>query len=656
MSSAHQTATANSPLAYRPDVDGLRTVAVLAVVIFHAFPALLPGGFVGVDVFFVISGFLITGIILRDIEQGQHTLRGFYARRIRRIFPALLLILAFAMGVGWIALTANEYKQLGKYAAGAAAFLNNFLFWKDADYFDNAAITKPLLHLWSLAIEEQFYLVWPLLLVLLVRVRSLLWPIAILMIASLAYSAYKVRIDITGDFYSPLTRFWELLLGSGLACLIQRRPDFAQQHKRWMGQAGLLLITLGLVLINETRAFPGWWALLPTVGAALVLWAGMQSASNRVLLAHPVMVWVGLISYPLYLWHWPLLSFARIFEGHTPSVAMRCGLVLASILFAWLTYVLIERPIRRSKPSRLIVSVLVLMMLGFLFGGYYINRNEGIKSRHYDKLNADPATMVVGAERSTYKRACGLEKQDKIAVEWCRHDNKLPKANAAVLGDSKGEALLFGLSRESGPQLSWIMMGPIQLQYGHSSGLAQIAMQRLLGDPEIKLVVLHNALRGFASLDKDTGFISQPVTSEHINKATAQYTTAIKSLQAAGKRVVFVIDNPTLPDPNSCISGQLTPYSLVNHFIYRKPSPYCNLAYSDHLKGTAAYQKFLAQLRSTNPQLIVIDPLPLLCDIPKNLCTFTENGKFLYSYGDHISDYASSKIARVVLEQVNSRK
>ncbi|MFM2112018.1 MAG: hypothetical protein RLZZ271_678 [Pseudomonadota bacterium] len=656
MSHTPEHAPHNAPQAYRPDVDGLRTVAVLAVVIFHAFPSLLPGGFVGVDVFFVISGFLITGIILRDIELGQHTLRGFYARRIRRIFPALLLVLAFSMGVGWLALTANEYKQLGKYAAGAAAFLNNFLFWKDAGYFDNAAITKPLLHLWSLAIEEQFYLVWPLLLVVLVRVRSLLWPIAVLMLASLAYSVWKVRFDVTGDFYSPLTRSWELLLGAGLACLAQRRPSLAQAHKPWAGHAGLLLIAAGLVLIDETKAFPGWWALLPTVGAGLVLWAGMASAANRALLAHPAMVWVGLISYPLYLWHWPLLSFARIFEGQTPSVLMRCGLVVASVALAWLTYVLIERPIRRSKPSRLLIAALVLMMLGFLFGGYYINRNEGIKSRHYDKLNADPASMVVGAERSTYKRACGLEKQTEIPVEWCRHDGKLPVANAAVVGDSKGEALLFGLSRESGPQTSWIMMGPVQLQYSHAAGIAKITMDRLLSDPAIKLVVLHNALRGFASLDANTGFISQPVTNDHISHAVTHYTQAIQALQAAGKRVVFVIDNPTLPDPNSCISGQLTPFGLVNHFIYRKPSPYCKLAYSDHLKGTAAYQTFIAKLKAENPGLTVFDPLPLLCDIPNNLCTYAENGKFLYSYGDHISDYASSKIARALLAEINAGK
>lgn len=202
-------------MAYRPDIDGLRALAVLFVLLFHAFPSLLPGGFVGVDVFFVISGYLITGLILRDLESGQFSLRHFYARRVRRIFPALCLVMAVSLGYGWLVLTAGEYQQLGRHVASGAAFLANFMFWREAGYFDNAADTKPMLHLWSLGIEEQFYMVWPPLLWLWWRRwRALSWLVIPLAGLSLGYSLQLAGRDLVADFYSPLTRFWELLLGA----------------------------------------------------------------------------------------------------------------------------------------------------------------------------------------------------------------------------------------------------------------------------------------------------------------------------------------------------------------------------------------------------------------------------------------------------------
>jgi peptidoglycan/LPS O-acetylase OafA/YrhL len=204
--------------SYRPDIDGLRAIAVVAVVTYHAFPDWLPGGFAGVDMFFVISGFLITGLLLRDQAQNTLSLRDFYARRIKRIFPALALVLSVCMAVGWLMLTSEEFSALGMYTSGGAAFANNFLFWRASGYFDTAADTKPLLHLWSLGIEEQFYLVWPLLLWLLFRKPRWLGAGMVLCLAvSLVYSLWAIRADAVLAFYSPLARLWELVLGGVLA-------------------------------------------------------------------------------------------------------------------------------------------------------------------------------------------------------------------------------------------------------------------------------------------------------------------------------------------------------------------------------------------------------------------------------------------------------
>jgi peptidoglycan/LPS O-acetylase OafA/YrhL len=641
---------------YRADIDGLRAIAVLSVIIFHAFPAFLQGGFVGVDIFFVISGFLITSIILKQAALNTFSLSHFYANRIRRIFPALLLVLLFSLSVGWISLTADEYKQLGLHTAGGALFIDNFIFWRESGYFDNPAATKPLLHLWSLAIEEQFYLVWPLVLLFLSKFgRSFAHFFTILILASLAYSAWIADVNPTADFFSPLTRAWELLLGGLLAHALLNNFVLSKSQQSIASFAGLLLIVIALLLINEASAFPGLWALLPTLGALLLIWS-KDSYVNQKILAHPVLVAIGLMSYPLYLWHWPLLIFARIFEGETPTVFIRALLLLASFILAWATYQLIEKPIRFSKRSTWLIATLSILMLITFAAGLTVKDNRGFKFRNQHQFNADPATMVIGADRVSHKRGCGLEHLSKEKIEWCTHDNKQAIPNFVVLGDSKGEALFFGLSRESNHDESWMMIGPVNLLSGYSEGLAKLAMDRITKDPAIKTVVLHNALRGFTALNQKTGLIDYAVTQEKITTWVNAYSSAIETLQKAGKRVVFVIDNPTLPDPSSCISGDMTPFAWLNKFIYRNVNPYCTVQYTDHIAGTAPYQNFVKQLQEANSTLFVFDPLQQLCDIPNNICTYAENRNFLYSYGDHISDYAGSKIAKELLPLIRKQK
>lgn len=635
--------------AYRADIDGLRAIAVLSVVFFHAFPTLLTGGFVGVDVFFVISGFLITGILYRESAFGKVSFSRFYSKRVRRIFPALLMVLVFSLTLGWVALTADEYTQLTRHAAAGAAFLSNVVFWRESGYFDNPAETKPLLHLWSLAIEEQFYLFWPLLFVFLVRaIKGIRVAIGGLILASITYSVYKVGVDPVGDFYSLLTRFWELMVGGLLACVVSKNQDFGSQFKNFIAFVGLALLAVANVLIDKTSAFPGLWALLPVLGAAaLILSRG--SIINQKVLAHPLLVGVGLISYPLYLWHWPLLSFARIFEGQIPTVPVRLGLVIASFMLAWVTYRFAEKPIRHGGHARVKVVVLSFCMFITFCVAFYIKSNHGFGYRQYEKLNGDASTMVIGADRATHKHECGLQVDKMQGVEWCIHDNKLASPNYAVLGDSKGEALYYGLSRESRPSQSWLMIGPVNFLSGYTSGLAKVAMDRVTLDPKINLVVLGNALRGITKLNPSTGFIDYEVGADKVETWVSAYTSAIEHLQVAGKQVIFVMDNPTFPDPGSCISGEMTGSALLNHFIYRNSNTYCQIAYSDHLKGTAPYREFVRQLAQRNPKLLVIDSAPELCDAEKGVCSILEGRRFLYSYGDHISDYASSKIAKKIL-------
>jgi peptidoglycan/LPS O-acetylase OafA/YrhL len=653
---------------YRPDIDGLRAVAVLAVLIFHAFPSLLPGGFVGVDIFFVISGYLITGIVLRDIAKQQFSIAHFYAQRVRRIFPALLLVMLFCLCVGYIALTSGEYKQLGRYVAGGAAFLNNFLFWRDAGYFDSDADTKLLLHLWSLAIEEQFYVVWPLALLVISKLgRRLLLPAVVaLSLASLAWSLMLVGRDTTADFYSPLTRSWELLLGAGLALWAQQTAGLKFVNlqnlkiQNALSYVGVTLLLISLMFIDKDRAFPGAWALLPTLGAFCLIAAGQSASMNRWVLSSRPFVWIGLISYPLYLWHWPLLTFARIFEAQTPSALVRACLLLASVLLAYATYRWVERPIRLKMRSprqiKAVLWMLSLLMLCMLLVGYGINRNDGLKFRHSDRLAADASTIVIGADRASLKRECGVPNSAQLGFEWCLSQPKTVAPRYAVVGDSKAEALFYGLAKESQQDEHVLLMGSMRLvdampsahQPPANQARARAALERIKGDSNIEWVILSNTLVHMVQTNKQ-GLIASTASQSQLALWMQAYKDLLSELQTSGKRVMLVIDNPTLPDPNSCIEGDMTPFAWLNHLVYRRANSECKLPLSKHLQGTALYRSSFEQLAKSHPNVQVFDTVPLLCDAASNMCTYHEGRQFLYSYGNHISDYASEKIAKQIV-------
>lgn len=372
-------------LQYRPDIDGMRAVAVLSVILFHAFPQLLPGGFTGVDVFFVISGYLISGIIFRNLDNQTFSLYEFYGRRIRRIFPALSLVLISSLCFGWIALLPEEYEQLGKHTGSGSIFISNLVLWSEAGYFDNSAETKPLLHLWSLGIEEQFYIVFPLILMLAWKIKrnnGVAVIIILLLIASFATNISTISENPTGAFYSPITRFWELLSGGLLAWFTVSRTG--SPHHNILSCIAFFLLICGFFIISDSHAFPGFWAAIPVLGTFLLIASGSDAWINRKVLSQKLLVWLGLISYPLYLWHWPLLSFARILEGDTPSAEIRSIAIAASFILSALTYQLVEKPLRHGKHQNLKIIFLVLLMLTTGITGFIICAEDGFPSRFQD--------------------------------------------------------------------------------------------------------------------------------------------------------------------------------------------------------------------------------------------------------------------------------
>ena len=416
---------------------------MLLVLNFHAFPVAAPGGFVGVDVFFVISGFLITGIITRELEAGSFSLIGFYNRRIRRIFPALIVVLAATLAMGWFWMLPQAFAQLGSDSFASAAFLANIALLLQSGYFDIESAKKPLLHLWSLGIEEQFYLCWPLLLMLAARLRISVMAVAVVLgIASFLLNVAWIGSDPVATFYLPFTRAFELLAGAVLACgwIKVDQSGAASNRRGWIGVA---LIAASVAILDSHRAFPGWWAVLPVAGSVLLL-SAPAAWMNRVVLASPAMVWIGLISYPLYLWHWPLLVFGEMIKFRPLTLLERELILLASALLAWATYRFVEIPFRFGRPSPRKTFSLGAGMALIAAAGFAVVWGRGFDSRLPPEIRAMANVRTESFKWRFHECLLDLAKETSFADSCVERDRR---PLLLIWGDSTAGALLPGLRK-----------------------------------------------------------------------------------------------------------------------------------------------------------------------------------------------------------------
>ena len=370
--------------SYRPEIDGLRAVAILLVLGFHAFPDSIPGGFLGVDMFFVISGYLITQMVWSTATTNDWNLATFYLGRIRRLFPSLLVVITAALAGGWCFMFPDEYSRLGNNVFMTALFISNFELMRETGYFSPDASSNPLLHLWSLGIEEQFYLFWPIVLAVACR-RSVSPKLACwtLLICSLAYSAATASSNSTVFFYSPLTRSWELLIGAALA--LHSSTARSKLAANVAASSGIFLIITAAFLLSKASVFPTALGLLPTIGTALILWAGLRARISASILSRGPMVALGIISYPLYLWHWVLFSYAGMLHGSATTTYLRVFLIGLSLLLAWLTYFYVERPFRFGRLKPHAPALLLAIMSLCAFSGHLVSRLNGIPERRTER-------------------------------------------------------------------------------------------------------------------------------------------------------------------------------------------------------------------------------------------------------------------------------
>jgi peptidoglycan/LPS O-acetylase OafA/YrhL len=642
---------------YRPDIDGLRALAILSVVGFHAFGVI--GGFAGVDIFFVISGYLISTIIFEGIEDKRFSFVDFYARRIRRIFLALALVLIAVLVGGYFLFVDDEYMEIGRHTAAGAGFVSNLVLWSESGYFKTESELKPLLHLWSLGIEEQFYIFWPLIIWMCWSSRlRLLAVTTLLLAASFIFNAYQINIDSVGTFYSPLTRFWELLIGSSLAALTfqdaKRRTIFAR-HENLLSFLGGVLIILSLFILDKTKPFPGWWAVLPTVGAALVIFCSQKAFFNR-LLSSRVLVWFGLISFPLYLWHWPLLGFLRVLGGDRPSTSQRIIAVLIAIVLAWLTYRFIERPIRKKFTSRKVAGYLLLLVTLIGLIGFAIYKLEGLQFRPASAYSVnnkalDKTLKYFHFNNGVDRVSAGCKKiignnQSEI---YCQLSSENPKI--LIVGDSHAISFAYSQVLSKNPQVGVIagngclpVFGFVGVRGDEVFSNRKDVCQRLMMDaekiakttPSIKYVVFVNG--GTRYLGQNFKFIdlssNSPISSE-----AAYYEgfiNTIKLFQKLDKQVVLTIDAPSIgKKPEDCV--KIRPYSIGEHKLLE-----CTMSKNDFNSERVEYLNIFSKIISNTSGVLEFDPTSLFCDDIK--CYGIKGDKFYYFDGEHLGAPGSELI------------
>ena len=652
---------------YRPDIDGIRAIAVLSVIGFHAFPSFVPGGFVGVDIFFVISGFLITQIIVAEIDDKKFKIRNFYSRRIRRIIPSLLIALLVAIILGWIFLLPNDFSQFGSVLAGSSAFITNFVLFSQINYFDAAAIEKPLLHLWSLSIEEQFYIVWPIILIFIYKLRRFALSLTLfLLISSFTYAYLIHSNEPERVFYYPLPRFWELLVGAALAFVYLHHKDklvLLNKFKLFTELGALFSVVLIMFAIVETNTSQSLRAVaFGVMGSAGLILFGFSNPVISRIVGNPVSTWIGLISYPLYLWHWIFLSYTFIYFGDAPNIKVKIGSIGMSFLLAYLCYRYIELWMRDKSHQWQKVGALVVGLVVLGTSGFVIQKASGFPSRISNSNNISQLNRVDGTDNSCLK-LIGIAKPD---FHYCRYNNVGGSRTIVFTGDSHVHASWQGLSDYYSKRGINTLMLANQLCppfVGVATGLSaskldgcikgtQEIIDSISKIPGVDTVVFITRgsyyITGHELLpQRKVMFREWPTDSSQLPTIKERALIFRKSLQKTadlythqGKKVFIVSENPELPfNVKSCANFGV-PRAISSHYCAPQSK-------SEVLKR----QQLARDVWKSISGATYIETLDLFC--PTEKCNYLQSGTLLYSDDDHLSKVGSFLQAERIGKFVN---
>lgn len=635
-------------MEYRREIDGLRALAVLPVLLFHAGVPGFSGGFVGVDVFFVISGYLITSILLAELAQDRFSLLAFYERRARRILPALFLVMAASLPLAWFWLAPSDLQDFGKSLISVALYGSNFFFWKQSGYFDTAAELKPMLHTWSLAVEEQYYLLFPLILLLVWRYcrRHLSLVLGVLAVLSLAWAETTNESASAAAFFLLPARGWELLAGA-LAALHGDKLRFRSARISWLDQvvsiAGFLLIIGAVVGLGHDTPFPGVYALIPVCGAvAILLYANARNVVGR-LLGCKLAVAIGLLSYSAYLWHQPIFAFARHAGTEALHWTVFLALGLLSFGLAFLSWRYVELPFRAKGFLRRgqVFAFAVAGSLVFILIGIGAQAANSLA-----KYRVGPVQQgwFETAQRSPMRESChNMGKTQLSPSDACEYFGQ--NIDWAVLGDSHAVELAYALAelkKVNGAGIKHFSSSscPPSLDEASSDAACaawtRSAVEELERRPEIKVVVLSYRINKYLWGEHEKTYPALPRLGSEASRAALwdSYAGLIERLQTGGKQVLVVLQAPELgrritdlvfqarEGDGELIGVAANWWQLRNSYVYER------------------LDRFPADVT-------VVDPAQLFCD--KINCYATRDGKSLYFDDDHMSVAGAMEVARNIV-------
>ena len=629
---------------YRREIDGLRALAVLPVILFHAGFKIFSGGFVGVDVFFVISGFLITTILLSELEAGNFSLINFYERRARRILPVLFFVMLLCLPFAWIWLIPDDMKSFSQSVVAVSLYASNILFWGTSGYFDSAAELKPLLHTWSLAVEEQYYLFFPVFLMLAWRFgkRWIFNCLVFVFILSLALAQWwSSSMPMAGFFLLP-ARGWELLIGAFVAFYFTSpgRQVFSRVVNETGSFIGVTLIIFAIFYFDKDTPFPSIYALVPTIGAALViLYANKDTVTGKIL-GSRIFVGIGLVSYSAYLWHQPILAFVRHQTFEEPGKLVMLGFILITFCLSYLSWRYIENAFRKKSlfSRRFIFTFALIGTVFFIAVGLAGHLTKGFPGRamalpfkplEYDTsrlgyVKCDDKTLTAGAP-----------------LNYC-HWTAKGEINAVLIGDSHADDKFYGLEKNS-TDLKWGLVGNascppvLNIDVEADEKGCQAKFQKIIpwvkNSSAIKTVILsffgNYALTSSFAADhvkRHVGPDTVKITSnmhKEMNRTDLFYyglSQAVGELVSSGKRVVILVDIPELPFfPLDCIKGR----------------PNCEVPLNTVLERQHEHRKSLDKLKKEFPSIYVYDPLNLFCT--DKACTYKTEEKILYRDSHHLT-------------------
>jgi peptidoglycan/LPS O-acetylase OafA/YrhL len=652
-------------MKYRPEIDGLRAVAVLPVILFHAGFSTFSGGFVGVDIFFVISGYLITSIILKDLEAGSFSFWEFYERRARRILPALFFVIICCIPFAWMWMMPLELKAFSTSVVAVSVFMSNILFWRQSGYFDTAAELKPLLHTWSLAVEEQFYIFFPIAMLILWRLgrKNAVAAIAFVAVISLALSEYGSRYHPSFNFYWLPTRAWELAAGSLCAFVAIKETGLRDDV---LSVAGLAAIVFAIFYYDSTTPFPSLYALVPVLGTCTIILYARQGTIVGSLLSLKAFVGIGLISYSAYLWHQPLFAFARIRSLTEPSYHLMITLVVASIVLAYFSWRYIEVPARKRgalplpkrKTAFALSTTVASLLIAFGLAGHF---TKGFPERLPTEVNSLINSAIVGNSRA------GCSEISELSS--CVYGDPR-NVRFLLLGDSHSHALAYELGAELRSlgegfrALTRFGCPPIHSYKRVDSGLNDCGehhkstIELLKSDASIDTVILFARWTFFIELDRfnngeggrEVGGPVVPIISQFGGESPSDlhsqiaelYKRSIEEIVGLGKRVVIIYPQPEVGWDVPALLGKS---ALYGEDVTRPLSTSYSRFRERSLRAYAALDGI-----EESKYILRILPEKLFCNtMIKNRCVAEDGNYSFYRDDDHVNNLGAGLIAKEVV-------